>query len=317
MSVAADRPLNWNVLTANSRHPARTWEMVQSADYAAERGGRVVPLTACEVIQIYISFKSGFFLASCPGWGGMITQSSPDKLASLANPAERARLRATGDSWRDWSTMTILRSPSPAHERYEGRLVGDVAHELGQPPLELVFDLVVGDRLDTILLAPLSEGMGEDEDTWDLRGQLWRDPRVLVGASDAGAHLDLITTFTFGTSVLRAARLHGLMELEDAVHLITDRPARLYGLRHRGRVAEGWFADLVVLDEETIAPGPIEWRDDLPAGGGRLFSEAIGIHRVFVNGREIVRENTLTGQLPGALLRSHRDTDTVTARMEG
>jgi N-acyl-D-aspartate/D-glutamate deacylase len=97
------------------------------------------------------------------------------------------------------------------------------------------------------------------------------------------------------------------------VHLLTDRQARLYGLRERGRVAEGWFADLVVLDEDRVAPSPVVWRNDLPAGAGRLYAGAEGIDHVIVNGSEIVTDGELTGALPGALIRSGRDTEKVTA----
>jgi N-acyl-D-aspartate/D-glutamate deacylase len=113
--------------------------------------------------------------------------------------------------------------------------------------------------------------------------------------------------------MLRACREHDLMSLEEAVSLLTDRQARLYGITERGRVTEGWHADLVVLDADTVAPGPITWRNDLPAGAGRLYGEADGIAHVIVNGSEIVRDGALTGATSGTLLRSGRDTETVTA----
>ncbi len=88
-------------------------------------------------------------------------------------------------------------------------------------------------------------------------------------------------------------------------------PADLYGIRERGRIAEGAYADLVLFDPECIAPGPLHTRHDLPAGAGRLYAEAEGIAHVFVNGTEVLREKLFTGDRPGRILRSGRDTETV------
>ena len=66
------------------------------------------------------------------------------------------------------------------------------------------------------------------------------------------------------------------------------------------------------LDPTRIGPGPLETRFDLPGGAGRLYGEAEGIEHVFVNGAEVVRGRTFTDARPGVLLRSGRDTTTVT-----
>ena len=90
------------------------------------------------------------------------------------------------------------------------------------------------------------------------------------------------------------------MSWQEAIHLLTDVPARLYGLKHRGRVAEGWWADLVVFDPATVGHGPERRRDDMPGGGSRLYAEGTGIEHVLVNGSEIVRHGTFTGTLDAA-----------------
>jgi N-acyl-D-aspartate/D-glutamate deacylase len=91
---------------------------------------------------------------------------------------------------------------------------------------------------------------------------------------------------------------------------MTDVPAQLYGLRERGRLAEGTWADVVVFDEATVASGTLTTRFDLPAGAGRLYAEPEGVGAVVVNGVTIVQDGALTGAHPGRILRSGRDTAT-------
>ena len=152
----------------------------------------------------------------------------------------------------------------------------------------------------------------ETDDDWKARVEIWRDGRAVIGASDAGAHLDLLASFNYATVLLdQAVRERGLLPLEEAVHLITDVPARLYGLRDRGRLEVGAHADVVVLDPETVASDPVRMQMDLPGGAGRLYAGAQGVQHVLVNGRAIVREHELTEERSGTLLRSGRDTDTA------
>jgi N-acyl-D-aspartate/D-glutamate deacylase len=68
----------------------------------------------------------------------------------------------------------------------------------------------------------------------------------------------------------------------------------------------------VVFDPTTVDMTDVTLVDDLPGGTARLFAGSTGIERVFVNGRAIVRDGATTGDLPGTLLRSGRDTETVT-----
>jgi N-acyl-D-aspartate/D-glutamate deacylase len=70
----------------------------------------------------------------------------------------------------------------------------------------------------------------------------------------------------------------------------------------------------VVLDPETVGPGEVYMKFDLPGGAGRVYGEAIGIEHVIVNGVPAVENGEILDARPGALIRSGRDTDTVTAR---
>jgi N-acyl-D-aspartate/D-glutamate deacylase len=155
--------------------------------------------------------------------------------------------------------------------------------------------------------------VADPDDDPAYRVRLWEGPDVLVGGSDAGAHLDHLLGSPYPTRFL-ADTLHGTRPLpvERAVRLMTDVPARLFGLRDRGRLAPGWCADVTVVDPELVGSGPVRRAYDLPGGAYRLMSMPTGVVRVLVNGVETIRDGVPTHARPGVVLRSGRDT-TATA----
>jgi N-acyl-D-aspartate/D-glutamate deacylase len=183
----------------------------------------------------------------------------------------------------------------------------------GTDVIDVLIDVVLVENLDLFLVLPsLTPSLGRSDEGWRVRASVWKDPRVMLGGSDAGAHVDLMCHANYPTVVLgEAVRDRGLLSLEEAVEMMTDRPARHYGLRHRGQIAEGWHADLVVFDPARIATQPTTVRHDLPGGGERLHAAALGVDHVFVGGREVVANGVVTNERPGTVLRSGRDTETV------
>ena len=316
MSVAADRPLNWNVIFANARQADVIQEKLRASDFAAEQGGRVIALTAPMPAESRLSFESGFLLDTLHGWSEPMALSNEEKLALLSDPERRSELNENAQkpsAFRGvarWERLTVGEVTKQDLKHLEGRSIGDIAEELGKSPWEALCEIDVEDDLKTGLNPPAA---GDNEESWALRQALWNDERCLIGASDAGAHLDFLATFNYSTYLLAAARDRNLLSLESAVQKLTDAPARLYGLKDRGRIEEGWCADLVIFDANKVAPAEIEVREDLPGGAWRLYSEAIGVHHVFINGEQAVLDGQFTDARPGTLLRSGRDTESVTA----
>jgi len=214
-------------------------------------------------------------------------------------------------SWGRWADTTVVDVSSPSLQPLVGRRIGDLAGERGQAPFDVMCDIALADDLLTGFGPPV---VGGDDESWKKRAEMLCDPRVLAGGSDAGAHLDMVMTWgCTSTLVGDAVRDRGLLSLEQAVNLVTDRPARHYGLRGRGRLAEGWCADIVVFDPARLTKAPVTTAWDMPGGAWRLTGGAEGIEHVLVNGVETQRAGALTDARPGQVIRSGRDTDTVTA----
>jgi N-acyl-D-aspartate/D-glutamate deacylase len=307
LCLAAQSPLNWNVLgvSAAGNHA----HQLAASSAAAERGARVVALTIPQSMRIRLSFLSGFVLDGLPGWREVIGTPVPERLRLLADPAVRARLDAGAHSedagvlanLARWERFTVAETFTAETRVYEGRTVGEVARERGVAPFDALLDIVVADELRTGLRPELP---AEDDATWAARADVWRDPRAVVGASDAGAHLDMFCMAGYSTFLVGpAVRDLGLLGIEEAVRLLTDVPAQLYGLEGRGRVEPGAHADFVVFDPATVGPGRERTLDDLPGGASRLVVESAGVERVLVAGTEIVADGALTGATPGTVLR--------------
>ena len=310
MSLAGRRTVNWNLLGVIGGED-KIRNKLASADHAAAAGARVVPLTLPDPQGLRLSFESGFVYDMLNGWAEVMALPHDAKRKALEDPAVRRRLEsgsAGGGWWANWADTTISEVFAPENVRWEGRTVADVARERQMPIFDALCDVVVADDLRTGLVP---RTVDDNEEGWRLRAELWRDPRVVIGGSDAGAHLDTIWTFNCITSLVGpSVRERGLIGLEEAVRLVTDVPARLYGLRQRGRIELGWHADLVVFDPDVLSPEPVRAVKDLPGGAWRLTGGARGIDHVFVNGVEIVQGDQYTGEHPGTVLRSGRDTQT-------
>jgi N-acyl-D-aspartate/D-glutamate deacylase len=320
LSLAAQRPINWNVMSINSTaeyEQQLVARQLAASDYAHDKGARVVALTVPQTMTIRINLLSGFVFDAFPGWNKLFDLPLAERLSKLREPAFRDYLqeRATSKDAAGfamlarWENMLIAQVFAEQNKPYEGKKIGAVAAQLGKTPFDTLLDIALADELRTSFM-PLTGG--DDAATYALRAQLWLDPRTVIGGSDAGAHLDMIDTFAFSTKVLgKGVREHQVIGLEQAVQQLTQVPAQLMGLRERGELRPGWHADIVLFDADTVGSGPTYTRFDLPAGAGRLYADAIGIERVLVNGCTIVRDNVYTGAAPGTVLRSGRDTRTV------
>jgi len=307
MSLAAGRPLNWNLL--GSASPTPIWEQqLTSSDHAAAHGAKVVALALPDVMRL----RSSRMLQGMPGWGEIVTLPDDERRRAITDPAVRERMRAGLDTARTQGVAGMMQWDLV--ELPDGRTVAEVATERGTDAVDVLLDVVVADGLPLTTIFPsLVPTMGVTDESWEARGEVWRDDRVVLGGSDAGAHVDIMCHANYPSVVLgELVRERGLFTLEDGVRRMTDVPASLFGLRDRGRIVEGAHADLMVFDPDAIASLPAVERHDLPGGALRLYAEAVGIDQVIVAGEPIVEAGVLTGAQPGTLLRSGVDTDTVT-----
>lgn len=317
MSATAKRPLNWNVLTIDSKEPTRIPRQLSAGDRAAEKGGRVIALTLPVQVPMNMSFLNHCGLFLIPGWKDVLGLDVPERMAKLQDPEVQETMQAQARSdeagvfkrLADFENYIIGDTYSPANEGLKGKRVGDLAAERGKGAFATLIDIVVNDELKTVLWPIPPDG---DDASWELRRQTWNDDRAILGGSDAGAHLDRMCGAPFPTRFLGdTLRGRKLVSLERAVQLMTQVPAELFGLIDRGLIAEGFHADIVVVDPETVGSELAVLVHDLPGDSPRLTAGSIGVEKVLVNGTVVVEDGVATGPLAGSILRSGKHTRTV------
>lgn len=315
LSVAADRPINWNIIVVNARSGLVAQNRLEASDRALRRGGCVTGIVFPTLNRLRITFASGFYIDTIPGWKALFELPLAERARALADPDWRRRLRSSAETMRPdqrfvsrWSDYEVTDVAFGSAGDLAGRSIGELAGCRGTDPFDTLLDVVGEAGLDVGLSLPAD---GDDEPGWRMRAELAADPRLVVGGSDGGAHLDMMCGVGYTTAMLHEFPARGLMTVEEVVHQLTDVPARLFGLRGRGRVATGWRADLVLFDPDAVGAGNLEVRRDLPGGSARVVAPALGIHQVFVAGQSILATGVPTGARPGQVLRRGSDTVTV------
>jgi N-acyl-D-aspartate/D-glutamate deacylase len=318
MSVAAQRQVNWNTVLLNyPAIPDIHERQLRSADRGEERGGCVVPMIIPHNFRVRTDLlQSDVGFRSVPGFDWLFGLSPAERGVALADPVARARLRhalveapvGTAAMFRDsLAEHVVSDSARPSVQALVGRSIADLAAERDAEPFDVMADLAVESDLDVGFVRYLVPvGTAEERAR---RAAVLRDPRVVLGASDGGAHVRGVINVEYTTaSFAELVRGEPVFNLEELVRELTSVPADLYGLVDRGRIRAGAHADLVVFDPETIAPSPVRLAADLPGGASRLLSHGVGIQAVVVAGQTVVASGVVTGDHPGRVLRSGRDT---------
>ncbi len=277
-------------------------------------GGRVVALSMPVPSDSCVTLGSYCIWWMAPGWDEVLGLDLAEKKRRLADPAVRARLLESaqrpdvgvGGAASRMGSYRFGATNAPQNEGIEGRLVAEVAAERGLDDFACVVETSIAEDFD-LDFWPQRPRDPDNDPSYRLR--LWESPDILIGGSDAGAHLDHLLGSAYPTRFLaEVLRGNKPLPLEREVRLMTDVPARLFGLRDRGRIAAGWLADVAVLDPQTVGSGPVRRAYDLPGGAYRLMAAPEGVVRVLVNGVETMRDGEPTGARAGTVLRAGRDT---------
>jgi N-acyl-D-aspartate/D-glutamate deacylase len=288
--------ISWSSLL--SGRPGSSTALSTLLDQSAPGGTAVWPQISCRPINVRVMLGKPVALVTLMAFRRVLAVPEADRASVYRDPQWRldAKAEMAGGWDAMWASSVALNGG--VDDPGLGIRVGAVAAERGLDPFDALIDLALELGLDTrfdIAAANYDEG--------EVAGLL-RDPRTIIGLSDAGAHTNQQCDASYATHLLgHWVRELGVLSLEQAVWRLTGQPAAVYGFADRGAIRPGAVADLVAFDPDVVGAGPLERVWDLPGGASRLTSGSTGIARVWVAGAEVVRDGGYVGDTPGRLLR--------------
>jgi N-acyl-D-amino-acid deacylase len=305
LAVDTSVPVTYGMFSSR-RAPDYWRHYFKLADETAAAGGRMFIQVHSRSLNILLSFETMMPFDRIPAWKEIRKLPLAEQETALRNPETRRKLveaaRERGQAERgvgaearsaNYKWIFPLLRPTPPH-----RSIAEIADAEHKDPVDVMIDLALAKNLKQFFMQTL---VNEDQDRVL---EMMKHPRSVVTFSDSGAHVSQIMDSSLQTHVLSHwVREKQALTLEQAIRMMSFVPAYHWGLKGRGLLREGNFADVMVFDPEKITPQLPELAHDLPAGAKRLKQKSEGLLATVVNGQVLLRNNEHTGALPGKLLR--------------
>lgn len=267
------------------------------------RGVNVWPQVSCRPLSFSQTMVEPFTLNINPVFAELMPLTLDERRAAYTDPAWRARAiefwasgQVLSPRWDAFEIMEAASSPELI-----GRRVAHLAEEMGMSPFDALLEVTL--REPDLKLRVKALLANDDVDGITM---LLNTDQCTLGLSDAGAHVGQLCDAVLPTDLLGSwVRERRALTLEQAINKLTKVQADLFGFADRGVLRPGAHADVVVFDPDTVAPGPVSRVRDFPADGERLTaSQPTGMHHLFVNGVEVVRDGRILDETsrPGHLV---------------
>jgi N-acyl-D-amino-acid deacylase len=303
------RPVLWQSISHSWSRPNHWQEMLASTERVfREEGLPIYAMTQAKPFQNRYTLLDAQCFDEFPTWKAAMFNTVEARKKMFADSEVRKKLRAEAIEDRSpsvfprrWDVILIDHVKLQKNKPLAGKSVEEVAQAQGKDGLDCFLDLSLEEDLETRFVHTNTQG--------DARAvcEILKHSSVVIGQSDAGAHMGYDARFGYCTAFLgRWVRDYGIMKLEEAVSKLTFHVASLFGLGDRGLVRPGFAADLAIFDPATINTLEPEYVQDLPAGETRMIQRAAGVHHTVVNGEVVIENGAPTGAYPGRVLRLTR-----------
>lgn len=289
-------------LTQNNRRPDLVGDVLEAVREENGRGGCIRPQTPARAVGILFGLETRTPFDRAPSWKELRAAVNGRKLQLVRDANFRQTLIKEADVHGtpiDLDSLFVLPAGEARYDCRPEQSLNAIATARGVSPAAAFIELVLETDGELVATMPfLNQDLAAVEAMLD-------DPVVAVGLTDSGAHASQLVDASQPTYVLSYwIRERERWSVEEGVRRLTSDVADLFGVRERGRLEVGAFADVNVIDFDALHLPHPEWVAGLPDGGGCYVQRATGYDHTIVNGVEVLASGEPTGELPGRLIRS-------------
>ena len=301
VSAGTGRPVTFGMAQGREALEAYAWTL-EAVEAGNAKGANLNPQSTTRGIGVLFGFQNRTPFDRAPAWRALRGLPMAEKLAKLRDVDYRAEMVRQIEADMpplDLSQLFVLSRQNPRYDhRAEDSLAAHAARRGISGPAAFI-DLSAEEEGMTLFNYPF---LNPEMDAVEA---MLTHPNVVLGLGDSGAHCGQIMDASLPTYFLTYwVRERERFSREEAIHMLTGEPAKLYGLAGRGVLAPGAHADINIIDFDGLQLYGPEFVMDFPAGAGRYVQKADGYKHIFVNGQEFMRDGEHTGALAGGVLRS-------------
>ena len=282
------------------RRPDLFRRTIAFAEEENAKGAQLRPQTSARGIGALLGLDHHTPFGTSAAWQELHRLSFPQRLAALEDAACRARLlEADQPPWLDFAQAYILTDADLTYVHDRNRSLAAYAERTGQTPAEAFVELNRKHKGRVLLWYP---GLNQSMDAIE---EMITNPTVAMGLADSGAHVGQIMDASSPTWLLNYwVKERGVMTFEEAIRGWTSDTAAIFGIKDRGTLREGAYADINVIDVQRLGMELPEYKHDFPGDAGRYVQKGRGYDQMIVNGELFMEGGEHTGALAGMTLRS-------------
>lgn len=300
----SQRPVTWLALVDMPGMGDANERILERVRPFMQQGLRIPPQVTPRPVKAYYDLRTPSLCGEMPSWRPAFNRSREEQIALYRSDRFREQFRDDLQARRgaffngQWDAVTVAKVARDEHKPLLNKSIREVAELQHKHPVDAFLDLAIAENLELGITVQL---LNADRNAV---ARLINRPEVMIGLSDAGAHVSQHCEAGSPTYMLREwVYKNPVMSLETAIKRVTSEPADFLGLRNKGRIRAGMDADLVVFDPATVGTQPLEWVNDLPGGAPRLIERSQGIICSIIGGQVVFADNEHQGVMPGQMLK--------------